>query len=166
MTLRTRNNINLIFSGISAAFLMFNIIFLIYEITSGIFNFPEPSILPQHSSGIFMYNPVCPVISMFAEMIFSVVAFYLLYSIFEKTQASEIIYLAVFIFAVGLDAIRFWIILFNLAFTYSNRLIVCQDLIIFAKVLAPLAMFLLVTMSEPEQRQNIERNIFIILLFI
>ncbi len=164
MTLRTRNNFNLLFSGICTAFLLFNIIFLIYEIKSGTFNIPAPSIYPKHSSFIFAYNPICPIISMFAEMIFSVIAFYLLYSIFEKTQASEIIYLAVFIFAVGLDSIRFWLILFDMAFTYSDRLIVCQNLIIFAKVIAPLAMMLLVTMSEPEQRQNIEKNIFIIFI--
>lgn len=161
MTLKTRNRINLFFSAASLLFLIFNLVFFIYQRINYNFFIPTPSTIPEGRTFLTAYNPNFVIASLFMEMIYACGIFFILYTVFEKTQSSEVIYFSVFTFSILLDSTRLWLVLFNMAYTYSVKVIFYQDIIIFARLLAPFALFLVCLMSEPEKRQFIEQNIFI-----
>lgn len=161
MTLKTRNRTNLFLSSLALFFLIFNLIFFIYQNINLNFFVPTPSFIPEGKTFLTNYNPNFVIVSLFFEMVYACGIFFILYTVFEKTQSSEVIYFSVFAFSILLDSMRLWMVLFNLAYTYSVKVIFYQDLIIFARLLAPFALFLVCLMSEPEKRQFIEQNIFI-----
>lgn len=164
MTLKTRNRLNLVFFGLSLAFLIFNLIYFAYVNINETFFIPSPTSIPEGKTFLTRYNPFFVISSLFLQMIFSCGVFFILYNAFEKTQSSEVIYFSLFNLGILLDSTRLWTVLFNLAYTYSVKIIFLQDIIIFSRLLVPLALFMVCMMSEPEKRQFIEQNIFIIII--
>lgn len=161
MTLKIRNRLNLISSTFALLFLIFNLVIFIYQYVNGNFFIPSPTSIPEGRNFFTNYNPLNVIISLFLEMIYACGVFFILYTVFEKTQSSEVIFFSVFTFAILLDSLRLWIVIFNLAYTYSVKLIFIQNVIVFSRLLVPFSLFLLVLLSEPEKRQFIEQNIFI-----
>ncbi len=88
----------------------------------------------------------------------------MLYRVFEKTQATDISFFFVFLIALIANSIRIWIPLFNMNSTFSGLLVFCGNCILFSKLLVPTSLLFSVVMSGADQRQNLEKNIFILLL--
>ena len=88
----------------------------------------------------------------------------MLYRVFEKTQASDISYFFLFLISLIANSMRIWIPLFNMEGTYSNLLVFCGDCVIFSKLLMPLSLFFAVVMGNVEQRQDLEKNIFLLII--
>lgn len=164
MTLKIRNRINLIFSALAATFLLLNIILLIYEMMNGNFNIPTPSYIRHGTTFLTSYHPRAVLLCLIFEMLYGCITFFILYNAFEKTQSSEVIFFTVFVVSILLDSTRFWIVLFDLANSFTTRAIWCQNLVLFSRILAPLSLFILTTMSEPEKRQYIEQCILIVVI--
>ena len=88
----------------------------------------------------------------------------MLYRVFEKTQASDISFIFLFLISIIANSVRIWLPLFGMINTYTNLLLFCGNCVVFSKLLMPLSLLFAVAMSDVEQRQDLEKNIFILLV--
>jgi hypothetical protein len=110
------------------------------------------------------YSPLVVLISLYFEIIYVCITSYMLYRVFEKTQATDISFFFLFLIALIANSVRIWIPLFNMNSTFSGLLVFCGNCILFSKLLVPISLLFSVVMSGADQRQNLEKNIFILLL--
>ncbi|MCQ2591584.1 MAG: hypothetical protein MJ188_02270 [Treponema sp.] len=168
MTLKTRNHLNLILFILSVLTLLIDTIFLVLKIADGSFSIKQctETIILSNNPSFFLtkYNPLCVIISLYFQIIYVSVTSMILLRSFEKTQASDIIYFYLFLVACLVDTFRLYIPVFKLNNTYSNFLMACGNATVFAKILIPLSLLYTVVMSDVEKRQDIEKNIFLLLL--
>ena len=161
MTIKTRNRLNISLFYISLAFLAANIIILLLSIYNHSFSLAPYAAAVQGKTFLTRYSPVVTLISLYFQIVYICVASFMLYRVFEKTQATDISYFYLFLIALIANSIRIWIPLFNLNSTYSGLLIFCGNCVLFSKLLVPLSLFFCVVM---EDRQELEKNIFLLLL--
>jgi len=83
---------------------------------------------------------------------------YILLRFFKNIQSSEIFFFAGFLVSCLCEIMRLLTILFGLWQTFSNLLIFCGRIVLFGRILAPLSFISITLLSEPEQRQDLERN--------
>lgn len=163
MTVRTRNRLNLTLFAISIVVFIFDATFLILKLLRGNLDLSSFSFSDTGTSFFTKYNPYITIASLFTQILYVICTSFLLFRIFEKTQASAIVYFHLFLWACLIDSFRLWIPLFNLADSYSNLLIFCGNSTILTKILIPLSLLFSVAMSDVEKRQNIEKYVFILL---
>ena len=164
MTIRTRNRLNISLFVIANFFLLAEIILLVFSIFTGRFSFPEVTIDNNSTFILTRYFPYAVLASLYIQIIYVSVTSIILYRSFEKTQASDIVYFYLFLIACLADSFRLFIPLLGIAETYSNLLIFCGNATVFAKILMPLSLLCTVILNTVEQRQDIEKNIFILIL--
>lgn len=164
MTIKTRNRLNISLFVFSLVFLAANIIIFLFSIYSKSFSLGaiENSLIKQPF--LIRYNPIIVIISLFFQIIYVCVTSFMLYRVFEKTQATDISYLFLFLISLIANSVRIWIPLFGMVNTYSNLLVFCGNCVIFSKLLMPLSLFFAVVMGNVEQRQDLEKNIFLLLI--
>lgn len=164
MTLKTRNRINILLFIFTLALLLAFLTMIFYSIINKKY-FP-PAFIEREGRNFFLfrYSPHCVLAALLFELIYILAATLIIHRSFQKTQASEVIYFTLFLFALLFDTSRIIIILFDITKTYSSLLITCGNFSLFSRVLYPIALLFTIILSNPEQRPNIERNIFLILL--
>lgn len=165
MTIKTRNRLNISLFVFSLVFLAVNILILLLSIYKNSFSL-EPWLLNETAKKpfIFTYNPLVMLISLYFQIVYVCITSFMLYRVFEKTQASDISFFFLFLIALIANSMRIWVPLFNLGGTYSGLLIFCGDCVLFSKMLVPLSLLFSVVMASVEQRQDLEKNIFLLLL--
>lgn len=163
MTVKTRNRLNLTLFAISIVVFIFDATFFILKLLRGNLDLSYFSFSKNEASFFTRTNPYITIASLFIQILYVICTSFLLFRIFEKTQASAIVYFHLFLWACLIDTFRLWIPLFNLAESYSNLLIFCGNSTIFAKILIPLSLLFSVAMTDVEKRQNIEKYVFILL---
>lgn len=164
MTIKTRNRLNISLFIFSLVFLAANIIIFLFSIYTKSFS---PEIFEAGSTSkdfLIRYNPIIVIASLFFQIIYVCVTSFMLYRVFEKTQGSDISYFFLFLISLIANSIRIWIPLFNMVNTYSNLLIFCGNCLVFSKLLMPLSLLFAVVMSDVDQRQDLEKNIFLLLI--
>ena len=162
MTVKTRNRLSLGLFVIAISIFAFNAFILVLRLLRGeldIASFPNP-----HTGKNFLtvYNPYVALASIYIQILYVIVASYLLFRIFEKTQASDIVYFHLFLVSCLIDSFRLWIPLFNAFNSYSNLLVFCGNSVLFGRLLIPFSLLFTVYMGDIEKRQDIEKNIFIL----
>lgn len=164
MTIKTRNRINISLFIISLLILIVDISIIIFKIWTKSY-FPK-AYINQTGNSFFLtrYNTHCIIASLLFELIYISITSSAIYRGFQKTQSSEVIYFSLFLFAVLFDSARLIIILFNIEDTYSMLLLACGNSCLFSRVLYPIALLFTVILSKPEQRQNLEKNLFLTML--
>ena len=162
MTIKTRNRLNISLFFFSLFFLAANVLILILSIYNKSFSFSD--YMPQGGKLLTRYNPLVVLISLYFEIIYVCITSFMLYRVFEKTQATDISFFFLFLIALIANSIRIWIPLFNMNSTFSGLLVFCGNCILFSKLLVPVSLLFSVVMSGADQRQNLEKNIFILLL--
>ena len=164
MTLKTRNRINILLFILTLVLLLIFLAMIFYSIINK--NYFPPAFIEHKGRSFFLfrYSPHCVLAALLFELIYILASTLIIHRSFQKTQASEVIYLTLFLFAMLFDTSRIIIILFNITKTYSSLLIACGNFTLFSRVLYPIALLFTVILSNPEQRPNIERNIFLTLL--
>ena len=164
MTIKTRNRLNISLFIFSLVFLAANIIIFILSLYTKSFSldFFEENI--SQKAFLIRYNPLVVIASLFFQIVYVCVTSFMLYRVFEKTQASDISYFFLFLISLIANSLRIWIPLFNMVNTYSNLLAFCGDCLVFSKLLMPLSLLFAVVMRDVEQRQDLEKNIFILLI--
>lgn len=164
MTIKTRNRLNLSLFTFSLFFILLNIIILGVSLHQKTFSLEI--FLNRDTTGNFLtkYNPYCVLFSIYFQIFYVCITSFMLYRVFEKTQTSDIVYIFLFLIACIANSFRLWIPLFNLTNTYSRLLLFCGNAVIFSKLLFPFSLFCSVVMTSAEQRQDLEKNIFILLL--
>lgn len=83
---------------------------------------------------------------------------------FAKTQCSEISFYFCFLISCLFESFRLYIPVLLVENTYTEYLIVLGDFSIFARLLAPLSLLSASIMSGAGQRQNLERNMLLIVV--
>ena len=164
MTIKTRNRLNISLFIFSLIFLAANIIIFLFSLYNKSFSL---DIFEDAASGkafLIRYNPIIVVSSLFFQIIYVCVTSFMFYRVFEKTQASDISYLFLFLISHIANSIRIWIPLFGMVNTYSNLLVFCGNCVLFSKLLMPLSLLFAVVMGNVEQRQDLEKNIFLLLI--
>ena len=166
MTIKTRNRLNISLFIFSLVFLAANIVILLLSIYKKTFPANLNLYISADETGSFLikYNPLIMLISLYFQIVYVCITSFMLYRVFEKTQASDISFFFVFLIALIANSVRIWIPLFNLGSTYSTLLAFCGNCVLFSKLLVPLSLLFSVVMSNTEQRQDLEKNIFILLL--
>lgn len=166
MTIKTRNRLNISLFYFSLVFLAANIIILLFSIHYNSFSLMQGIEQSQQTTFSFLtrYNPLVMLISLYFQIVYVCITSFMLYRVFEKTQASDISFFFLFLIALIANSMRIWIPLFNLGSTYSGLLIFCGNCVLFSKMLVPLSLLFSVVMANVEQRQDLEKNIFLLLL--
>lgn len=166
MTIKTRNRLNLSLFVFSLVFLAANVLILLLSLYNKSFSLEAYKALGQTEKSMFLvqYNPLIVLISIYFQIIYVCVTSFMLYRVFEKTQASDIPYFFLFLIALIANSLRIWTPLFNMPNTYSELLIFCGNSIVFSKLLVPASLLFSVVMAGVEQRQDLEKNIFLLIL--
>ncbi|MBQ9237817.1 MAG: hypothetical protein IJ191_00655 [Treponema sp.] len=164
MTIKTRNYCTLILFFCAVAALLTNVILLAYAISTGQFTPPD---LPQQRMLWHLYSNRYTFISAFISLFLlqlygAAISLYFVIA-FEKTQSTEIVFLLLFVIGCLLEGVRVLIPLFNLWHSYSSLTQICGRAVLFGRTLNPLALLAVAIASGPDQRQNIERNIMLLL---
>lgn len=164
MTIKNRNRLNLSLFIFSLVFLAANTVILLFVLYKNSFS-ALPGLQPSEGANLLTrYNPVIVLASLFFQIIYVCVTSFMLYRVFEKTQASDIVYIFLFLIALIANSLRILIFLFDMANTYSNLFVFCGNAVLFSKLLVPLSILFSVVKSGTEQRQDLEKNIFLLLL--
>ena len=163
MTIRTRNRLNIILFIISTIILLSEIFLLLWQLLTKNLNI---QLLYTSKSTFFLtkYNPYVVIGALYFQITYVSVSSIILFRSFEKTQASDIVYFYLFLVACLVDSFRLLIPLLNISETYSNLLIFCGNASLFARLMIPLSLLCTTILGTVEQRQEIEKNIFIITL--
>lgn len=166
MTIKTRNRLNLSLFVVSLVFLFANILILFISLYKNSFTLDLSSFIPQDNPSFFLtqYNPTVVIIALFFQIVYVCITSFMLFRVFEKTQASDISYFYLFLIALLANSLRLWIPLFNLGNSYSSLMVFCGKSVVFSKMLVPLSLLFSVVMAGIDQRQDLEKNIFILLL--
>ena len=166
MTIKTRNRLNFSLFIFSLVFLVANILFFLLALYNKSFSLEifQNNASSTHTNFLIKYNPLIVFISLYFEIIYVCVTSYLLYRVFEKTQATDISYFFLFLISLIANSFRIWLPLFNMVNTYSNLLLFCGNCILFSKLLMPVSLLFSVIMSGVEQRQDLEKNIVLLLI--
>ena len=166
MTIKTRNRLNISLFVFSLVFLAVNGLLFLFSLYNNTFSLEQYAIVEQSQKGWLLtrYNPLIVLISIYFEIVYVCVTSFMLYRVFEKTQAYDIPFFFLFLIAIIANSLRLWTPLFNMASTYSGVMTFCGDSIIFSKLLVPTSLLFSVVMSGVEQRQDLEKNMFILIL--
>ena len=129
MTIKTRNRLNFSLFIFSLVFLAVNILFFLLALYNKSFSLEifQNNSSSTHTNFLIKYNPLIVFISLYFEIIYVCVTSFLLYRVFEKTQATDISYFFMFLVSLIANSLRIWLPLFNMVNTYSNLLIFCGN---------------------------------------
>lgn len=148
MTIKTRNRFNNFIFIISLVVFVLNIVFFVYrEINYSV-----------------DYKSLSVYISLFFMGLYVCLTSLIMTHAFEKTQCTEICFFSCFLIACLAETSRLYIPMFDVGETSSLLLIVLGNFSAFARILTPLSFLFSVIMSGADQRQNLERNILLILV--
>jgi len=164
MTIRFRNRLTLILFFVALLFLIGDAGIFCYEIIDKSFRIPEVYLKGVPTSPILTYNPVCVLIAIFIMLLYVCIITYVIYRSFEKTQATDISFFLIFLLACLMDTSRLLVPLFRVSGTFSKFLIAIGNLNIFARLLAPLALFGNTVLSTEDYKPNTDRNCIFILV--
>ena len=174
MTIKTRNKLNISLFILSLCFLIINVFILVFSIynkafsletyTNQTFSAAQLAKFTERTNFLTKYNPLVVIISLYYQLIYVCVTSLMLFHVFEKTQATDVSFFSVFLIALLANSVRIWLPLFNISSTFSNLLVFCGNLILFSKLLIPTSLLFSVVMSDADQRQDLEKNLFILIL--
>lgn len=168
MTIKTRNRLNFSLFLISLIILVINVVFFLHYY----FKTPVPLNITEGEfwhSLFFSYQPMAVYASLFFMNLYVVITAKMINNAFAKTNCTEISFFFCFLLACVAETVRFYIPMFSVGNSFSELLILLGNFSLFARILAPLSMLSAVIMTQVDERQNLERNmglIIIISLFI
>lgn len=164
MTIRFRNRMTLIFFILAVACLMLGIFFTLYKFFSdGIIN-PEVYTKDLSQKFLLRYHPACVYSGIFILLTYVSVTTLIIYHSFEKTQAPDMVFFLIFLFACLCDTTRLMVPVFNLSGSFSHFLLKIGNFHLFARLLAPLALMGTTVMSTEDFKQNTDRNSLILII--
>ena len=165
MTLKTRNSLvkSLFFFSLACIALILAC-FIIALVTHSIVP-PQDIRLPAFLSHISFaqYNMIAMLVSIAIMMLYVPITLFLLVRYFENTQSTEVIFFSCALIGFLCEGARFMIPLFGLWQSYSQLLFFIGRIVLNGRILVPLSFFAAATMSETEQRQDVERNVTVLL---
>lgn len=167
MTLKTRNRLYLFFFLLSLAnFIGITAVFVFAAVNHRI-SVPDSYVRTFtlfSGKGIFAYSFPAVITSIFFFSIYSCVTSFIILKGFEKTQSMEVIYFLGFIVGSLTETARILMPLFELWQSLSTLLVVVGSTVLAGRMLCMLSLLFASLFSETDQRQNVERNLIILLV--
>ena len=164
MIIKVRNRILLCLTMLSITILVASALFAGIKIYYGINDFPYD--FSVKVSKLFFLTPTVysTISSVFILLIYVITSLFYISVQFEKTQSSEIIYFSLFLFSLLFEFVRIFIPCLNLYDSYSRITSIMSRRVLFSHVLSPLSLLYISIQNLPEHRQNVERNLTILLI--
>lgn len=163
MKIKTRNHFITFLMILSLGMLILNAILVGYTIYQKSFVFPanNPYV---HFQNFFItkFNYYAVVASIFASLIYIYVSLLFIDVEFEKTQSTEILYLAAYLLGFLMEFHRLMFPILNLWSDCTRVTAILSRALIFGRVLAPLSLLFTIIYSNFESRQYVEQNILIL----
>lgn len=163
MTIKTKNRLIFFLIFVSMALILTGLV------TTGIFYFAGkitgPSslpVLPLQGFFIFRYRFFCPIASVFVLLSYTFVTLLIINIEFEKTQSSEILFLAMFLVGCFAETARLAFPLLNLWDTNENAAIFASRLVLAGRIISTASILFSAAYSSAEFRQYNEQNLAII----
>ena len=166
MTLRIRNRGLLALIALSAFFAAATAALYIYTaLTSKIV--PPTEVLrlfkfKDSSFFLFRYNFASSILATAVFPLYALFMSALIFVRFEKTQATEILYFSLFLFACLCEGARLFTPLFGLWKTYSSQLVFAGRTVVFGRFLAPMSLLLASIFGNFTEQQDSEKNMTIV----
>ena len=164
MTIRFRNRMTLIFFLIAVSCLLLGTFVTLYQFFSNGMVLPEVYTKVSSQNFFLRYNPVCVFTGIFILLTYVCLTTLIIFHSFEKTQAPDIVFFLLFLFACLCDTTRLFLPVLHLSGTYSLFLLKIGNIHLFARLLAPLALMGNTSMSSDEFRQSTDRNCIILII--
>lgn len=168
MTIRMRNRSLFILFIVFSVTVLLQILFLIYSFASKTFTIPvfESTMPVKNSFSFFSTSPYIVISSSIFLSIYSAIVVMMIYKSFEKTQASEILFFALFLLSCSVDSLRLLIPLLHVHEVFSRFFNFTNSLVIFSRILSPVTLLFTainIEFSDSESQQN-QQNIEQIIL--
>lgn len=165
MTLKVRNNFIQFFFFFSLFALTISAATFITALILNSLTLPEVIRTPLFLAKIPLarYHFSAALISIALLGLYVPVTVIIMFQHFENTQSSEIIFFTTFLLGCLCDVVRIFIPLFNLGESYTPFLFFCARIVVLGRLLTVLSLLGMSIMSDVNQRQDIERNLMIIL---
>lgn len=164
MTIKTRNRLSTAFFAISATYFAIALILTLYQFFSKTLSIPQFYLKNVPEQKIITNNSSAVIILIFIVIAYVCVTTFSIKQSFEKTQATDMIFFLMFLFGFLCDTVRIFIPLLNCAKAYSDFLIAISNVVLFGKILAPLAIIFTVLLSGEDYRKSANQNCLIILI--
>lgn len=164
MTLKFRNRVYIFLLCVSILVFILGLTAFLYLILNKVKipgNFQEDFDL---ISGLCPYNKFASFISILVFPFFASIFCFAILQGFEKTAALEIQFFTGFVISCLLETVRFFIPVFELWNSYSEFVKFTGKIIIAGRILTPLSFLFSIIFSTADQRQDSERNMFILFL--
>ncbi len=164
MTLKTRNTL-------TRYIFIFSLIAIAASAASFITAIVTKSLLPPVSLRTFdladflltRYDFIAVIISIAMLSLYVPLSLFLLLRVFENTQSVEVIFFCGALIGCLCETTRAIIPLFGIWQSYSTLLFFLSRIVFTGRMMVPLFFFAAATLSDAEQRQNVERNFSIVL---
>lgn len=165
MTLKTRNILSKYMLFLSLLIIVAHVSILIVAIvtesvvppvTLRVLQFPEAFVPARYSFAATMAS-----IALLA--LYVPVSLVLLLRFFENTQSVEVIFFGGVLLGCLCESSRSLIPLFGIWQSYSPLLFFASRIVVSGRLMVPLFFFAMATVSDADQRQNVERNFTIVL---
>ena len=164
MTIRFRNRLTLTFFILSITCLFMALFFTGFQFFSKTIVFPQIYTKGLSQTFLLQYHPWCTVAGIFLILIYCCVTSLIIYHSFEKTQAPDMAFFLLFLFACFCDASRIAVPLLNLSRNYSLLLLKIGNIQLFARLIAPLALMGTTILSTEELKQSTDRNCLVLIV--
>lgn len=164
MTIRLRNRITFFFSLISLVLFILSVIAITLKYIKNSFIIPDIYIKGASSSPLLSFNSNCVIISILILLAYVYITSFIIYRSFEKSQATDMLFFLIFLAACMIDTARIVITSIPFSGAYSNLLLKIGNITLFARLLAPLALFGATVLSKEEFHQYTEQNCLIIII--
>jgi hypothetical protein len=169
MTLHERNRLITVFLFFSLGIVFSFLVIFIMAFAQGGVGFPvisgETVLSPGKSPGLWFTAPYhfgAVLASIIFLTINAPIVTFLMILHFEKTQAQECLYFAIFLFSSLTEAARLCIPLFNLWQGNSTFLISIARVLVFGRLLAPTAFLFSAVFAIIQQNRDVERNALVL----
>lgn len=167
MTLKTRDRIFFIFFILSILAIIFYLAIFIYSIVTKNIVAPVNEVRPFDffvGKGIFKYNFTASIISIGIFLFYVSVVTFVLFSGFEKTQSTEVVYFLPFTFSCFIEGMRLFLPLFGLWKTNSLLVSLIGRCVFAARVMTPLSFLFATLFNDADRRRDVEKNLIIIFI--
>lgn len=124
----------------------------------------RPFYFSLKSGFLFSQNFISVIVSIFIFSAYVPITLSIILRLFEKTQAMEIVFYAVFLLGCFMEQARMLMPLFDLWKTYTVLLNTIGRIVICGRMLAPLSLFFIPVFTELKHRQDFTQNIILAIL--
>lgn len=149
------------------SFFVFSVFFLILAIAAFILATISGYLIPPPTTyryiTIFPHNFIAIILALFAIITFTGGIAYFLVRYFKHNQASEIVYIMLFLVGMLADSVRIFIISTNLWQSFTVLLLVLSKIVLFGKTISAVSLFFVAITNDVTERKYTDRNLAIII---